>query len=157
MTEIRKNTGNTAHTSTNNSTNNRPFSNISGARQPACTSSFPQVLPDNAHTNMQLTGSPDLAGFEGGFAASNISACAKACSNQFSTDGWHRLACQAWTFVGAEYSPQKQSWCWLRGGRGIAAGKCGFASATCDNRPSPATDWPCCQQGFTCPDPITPP
>jgi dienelactone hydrolase len=128
------------------------------AANPRCTMTIPAVLPDQAHPQMQLIGAPDLAGFEGGFAVSNITECSRKCAEQVSADGWHRLACNAWTFVEADHSPKSgRAWCWLRGGRGNAVGKCGYTSATCDNRPAPATDWPCCQNGFTCPDPFIPP
>ena len=128
------------------------------AADPTCTMEIPAVLPDQAHPQMQLAGAPDLAGFEGGFAASNSSECSRKCAAQKSADGWHRLACQAWTFVEAAHSPKAgQAWCWLRAGRGNAVGKCGYTSATCDNRPAPATDWPCCVNGFSCPDPFVPP
>jgi hypothetical protein len=128
------------------------------AADPTCKMDIPVVLPDQAHPQMQLAGAPDLAGFEGGFAASNSTECSRKCAAQTSADGWHRLACQAWTFVEAAHSPKaSQAWCWLRGGRGNAVGKCGYTSATCDNRPAPATDWPCCPNGFTCPDPFVPP
>ena len=131
-----------------------PFS-VVGA---GCTMDVPAVLPDQAHAQMQLANAPDLPGFEGGFAASSSLECSEKCADQKSADGWHRLLCQAWTFVEAAHSPTAgKAWCWLRAGRGNAVGKCGYTSATCDNRPAPATDWPCCQNGFTCPDPFAPP
>ena len=122
---------------------------------PGCKMDVPASLPDQAHAQMQLANAPDLPGFEGGFAASSSLECSQKCADQASADGWHRLACQAWTFVEAAHSPKSQgAWCWLRAGRGNAVGRCGFTSATCDNRPAPATDWPCCQNGFSCPDPM---
>jgi hypothetical protein len=110
-----------------------------------------------AHPQMNLASAPDLPGFEGGFASASALECSQKCADQKSADGWHRLACQAWTFVEAQHSPESgHAWCWLRAGRGNAVGKCGYTSASCDNRPAPATDWPCCQNGFTCPDPMVP-
>lgn len=124
---------------------------------PNCDMDLPATLPDQAHPQMQLTNAPDLPGFKGGFAASNSLECSQKCADIKSADGWHRLACQAWTFVEAKHSPHPgKAWCWLRAGRGIAVGKCGYTSATCDNRPAPATDWPCCINGFVCPDPMLP-
>ena len=66
----------------------------------------PAVLPDHAHPMMQLENAPDLAGFEGGFAANSSLECSQKCADQESADGWHRLACQAWTFVEVAHSPQ---------------------------------------------------
>lgn len=130
---------------------------VAGFADPACKMDVPAVLPDQAHSQMQLANAPDLKGFEGGFAAASSLACSQKCADQKSEDGWHRLACQAWTFVEAAHSPKPgEAWCWLRAGRGNAVGKCGYTSATCDNRPAPATDWPCCVNGFTCPDPMIP-
>lgn len=120
-----------------------------------CTMDVPAVLPDQAHSQMDLANAPDLPGFEGGFACASAVECSQKCADQISADAWHHLACQAWTFVEAKYNAG-HPWCWLRGGRGNAVGKCGYTSATCDNRPAPATDWPCCQNGFTCPDPMSP-
>ena len=121
------------------------------------------TLPDHAHAQMRLVGSPHLAGFEDGAPVASVEACAQLCAAQRSADpeapgvALH-LACQAWTFALAEVSGNGQPWCWLFAGRGNAHGNvseaCGFISATCDNRPAPATDWPCCQGGFGCPNPI---
>ena len=130
-----------------------PFSSVGTG----CAMGVPAVLPDQAHAQMQLANAPDLPGFEGGFAAPSMLVCSQKCADQKSADGWHRLACQAWTFVEAAHSPVSgAAWCWLRAGRGNAVGRCGYTSATCDNRPAPATDWPCCANGFTCPDPMGP-
>ena len=127
---------------------------------PGCAAKYPAVLPGTggvaAFAHMDLCGSPDLPGFEGGVAASSVAECAGLCAGQ-STDGWRRLACQAYTFAMPEYSPKKgQGWCWLFAGRGDAVGRCGYISSTCDNRPAPASQWPCCQSGYGCGDPIDP-
>jgi hypothetical protein len=114
------------------------------------------LLPDHAHVHMRLVGSPPLVGFEHGLPTPTVNECALACATQRSPDGWHKLKCQAWTFAPANVSGHGQAWCWLFAGRGNAQGTnaCSFVSATCDNRPAPATDWPCCEHGFSCPDPI---
>lgn len=126
---------------------------VPGFADRACKMDVPAELPDQAHPQMQLAGAPDLKGFEGGFSAASSLACSQKCADQKSADGWHRLACQGWTFVEAVHSPKGgQAWCWLLAARGNAVGKCGYTTATCDNRPAPATDWPCCVNGFTCPD-----
>jgi len=117
-------------------------------------------LPDHAHERMRLVGSPHLRGFEGGWAATSVDECARLCAAQQSRDPHApgvvlHLRCQAWTFALAPHSGKGRSWCWLFAGRGNARGNAtGFWSAMCDNRPAPATDWPCCQEGFSCPNPI---
>ena len=115
--------------------------------------------PDHAHEDMVLTGSPPLAGFEGGVEVTSMSECAAQCAALRSSDPSAasvplHLRCQAWTFAAAAHSGSGKDHCWLFAGRGNASGRKGFWSATCDNRPAPATDWPCCQKGFGCPDPI---
>ena len=120
---------------------------------------------------MNLCGSPDLPGFEGGVASPSLADCVKRCATQ-TADGWERLACQSYTYAMPGFHNNSQragtststsylsststGWCWLRGGRGDAIGKCGYVSAMCDNRPAPASQWPCCRGGYGCPDPIDP-
>ncbi len=117
-------------------------------------------LPDHAHVQMQLVGSPELQGFEGGRAVESVEECARLCAAQRSIDGLY-LRCQAWTFALATRARKNgHSWCWMYAGRGNAVGNasaCGFVSSTCDNRPGPPSEWPCCQDGFSCPNPLVPP
>jgi len=120
-----------------------------------CDVVYPSTLPGYSHVGMDMCGSLDLPGFEGGVAATDASHCAELCATQVNSDGWRRLACQAWTFAMAEVSPKKnQSWCWLKAGRGNAIGRCGYISSSCENRPAPASAWPCCQSGYGCPNVI---
>jgi len=120
----------------------------------ACgNSSLTYPQPDHGHIQMQLLGSSELPGFEGGFPANTSVECSHACASQISPDGWHRLACNAWTWAEPDSADFGVGWCWLWAGRGNAIGTCGFVSATCDNRPSPPADWPCCVGGFGCPNP----
>ena len=122
-------------------------------------------LPDHAKAQTNLVGSPPLAGFEDGLAVRSVDECAAACAAQRATDPKApgielHLRCQAWTFALGRFNGRDdgQSWCWLFAGRGNARGNrttvCGFMSASCDNRPAPPSDWPCCQEGFSCPNPI---
>ena len=138
-------------------------------RMPPCSDTEASALssaslPDHAHAQTQLLGSPPLKGLEAGLAVRSVDECAAACAAQRALDPKApgielRLRCQAWTFALGRFAGRKdgQSWCWLYAGRGNAHGNataCGFVSATCDNRPGPPSDWPCCQDGFSCPNPI---
>ena len=121
-----------------------------------CTAKYNLPVPDAGHPGMQLKGSPDLAGFEGGVASTSTSACADLCRAQKDASGGP-LACQSWTFAAQgrhNNKPGSSGWCWLRAGRGNAVGMCGYVSAYCDNRPSPPSEWPCCSGGWSCPNPI---
>ena len=71
-----------------------PVFSLAGASQ--CDMNVPDSLPDQAHTQMDLTNAPDLPGFENGFQCSSALDCSNTCADQRSPDGWHRLACQAW-------------------------------------------------------------
>jgi hypothetical protein len=133
----------------------RPVSQQRSIDSKTCNSSMTYPQPDQANLQMQLVGSPELLGFEGGFETNSSLECSRVCAAQVSSDSWHRLACNAWTW--AEPGAHKRGdsgWCWIWAGRGNAVGNCGFVSATCDNRPSPPSDWPCCAAGWNCPNPI---
>lgn len=68
-----------------------PLSAVSGG----CNSSFAS-LPNHAHAQTDLVGSPDLEGFAGGIAVSSIEECAARCAALSSADGWLKLRCQVW-------------------------------------------------------------
>lgn len=118
----------------------------------SCPQNITYPLPDSAHAQTTLTNTPDLPGFEGGFASPSAAACAAKCASLLGPDGWSRVACQAWIFQDT-LSPVRKSWCFVKAGRGNAKGACGFTSAFCDNRVSPPSAWPCCVQGTNCENP----
>ena len=124
-----------------------------GGRGLDCNATYQLPVPDAGHPGMNLVGSPDLAGFEGGVPSASTAACASLCLRQKDSSG-NRLACNAWTFAAKGRHKSNSGWCWILQGRGNALGKCGYTSAYCDNRPSPPSLWSCCVGGWSCPNPI---